>query len=240
MVGSTIGLTTALILCKVFIKNPIKKDIVLKIAAILTLILHYSPLYVDFFKTGSAEIIDTMLLPVYPCNVAMWFLVIVAFCKNKQGKFFKTVAVITFYLGVIGGILGIAFNEIYSHTPTLADWDVLHGLLSHVTLLFGCIFVLVGGYIKIRVSNLIPIFIGEVLLIVDGYLIIGLFTLCGIEPVNCMFLLEPPLANLPWLNVYVIGVFALILFFAITALVEQFAVKKGERWYNKIKLRRKK
>jgi len=235
MIFSFLALVVTFVLCKFFIKNEQKKDIVLKVAAVLTLILHYSPLYVDYFSTGSAEIASPMILPLYPCNVAMWLLVIVAFYKNKQSKLFKVLAEITFYLGLVGGVCGIAFNEIYSNNPTFADWDVLNGLLSHVTLLLGCIYLLIGGYIKIRVSNVISICIGLLLLFIDGLLMIGLYKLFNQDPVNCMFLLEPPLPSVPFLNTYVIGLIAIILFFTITAIYEQIALKKEERWYSKLK-----
>ena len=102
MVFSLIALVITFVLCKTFVKDQKKKDIILKVAAILTLILHYSPLYVDFFTEGVAEVYATMILPLYPCNVAMWLLVITAFIKNKQSKTFKVIAEITFYLGLIG------------------------------------------------------------------------------------------------------------------------------------------
>ena len=239
MIFSFIGLLITFILCRKFIKDSKKKDAVLKIAAILTLILHYSPLYVDFFTNGSAEVYATMILPLYPCNVAMWLLVIVAFFKNKQGAVFKVLAEFTFYLGLIGGIFGIMFNEIYANNPTFSEWHVLHGLISHVTLLLGCVWLLVGGYIKIRVSNLISVTLGLLLLFVDGLLLIGLYNLFNLDPVNCMFLLEPPLASAPFLNTYVIGLIAIVLVFGITALYEQFSLKKEDRWYNKLKRRNK-
>ena len=192
-------------------------------------------LYVTFFQEGSVQVYETMLFPLYPCNVAMWLLVIVAFWKNKNSKVFKIIAEFTFYLGLLGGILGIAFNEVYDGNPTLADWGSLHGLLSHVTLLLGCIWTLVGGYIKIRVNNLISIACGLLLLFVDGWFLIGLYRLFNLEPVNCMFLLEPPLASAPFLNTYVIGVLAIVLVFIITAIYEQIALPKEERWYTKLK-----
>lgn len=239
MVFSLISLVAIFVLCKVFIKDQRKKDLVLKIAAVLTLILHYSPLYVDFFTTGTAEVYETMIFPLYPCNVAMWLLVIVAFYKNKQSKTFTVLATITFYLGVIGGIFGIVLNEIYGNNPTLASWHVLHGLLSHDTLLLGCVWVALGGYFKIRVKNITSIIIGLLSLVVLGWAMIGLYTMFNIEPVNCMFLLEPPIASMSFLNTYLIGLAALLILFLVTVLYEQFALKKEDRWYSKLKRRSK-
>lgn len=240
MICSAMAICLLLIFSKLFVKKQKYKDLILKIAAVLTVVIHYSMLYVDYFSTGKAEVASPMLLPIYPCNIAMWLLLIVSFIRNKESKMFKVLAEITFYLGIIGGVFGIVFNEIYASTPNLAVYDTLNGLLSHDTMLFGCIYLLVGKYIKIRVSNLISIAIGLVLLFVDGWFIIGLYTLFKLDPPNSMFLLEAPLPALPWFNTYVIGLLAIVLFFAITALYEQFALKKEDRWYTKLKNRRKK
>ena len=51
----------------------------------------------------------------------------------------------------------------------------------------------------------------------------------------CMFLLYPPIESAPWLNAYLIGLFSTIILFVFTVIYEQIAVKRGERWYNKLK-----
>ncbi|MFQ6752513.1 MAG: hypothetical protein ACLRFL_03015 [Clostridia bacterium] len=239
MIVSSLVIIGLLIVCGLFIKNQKYKDLVLKISALLTVIIHFSRLYVDYFTLGSAEVGSNMLLPVYPCNIAMWLLLIVAFYKNKQSKVFKVLAEITFYLGIIGGIAGIVLNEIYASTPNLADWSVLNGLLSHCTMLFGSIYLLVGKYIRIRVDNMISIVIGLVLLFVDGWLIIGIFRLFSQDPPNSMYLLSPPVDALPWFNTYLIGLLAIVVFFTITSIYEWIAVPKEERWYKKIRIGRK-
>ena len=228
----TIGL---LFLCGFFVKEEKHKNIILKTAAVLTVIIHFSSLYVDYFKTGSANIEAPMLLPIYPCNVAMWLLVIVAFWKNKNSKIFSYVAEFTFYLGVVGGIVGILFNEIYSSTPNLLVWHTLKGLLSHSVMLFGCVYLLVGKFIKIRVKNTLSVFMGLVLLLVDGGIIIALYKLANLEPPNCMYLLENPFPKLSWFNTYLIGVIGLVVVFGITSVVELFALPSNERWYAKLK-----
>ena len=224
-----------LILAGLYIKTDKNKDKFLKFWAIITVILHYSILYVEFFTIGSAEVGDSLLLPVYPCNIAMWLLVATAFIK-KDSKAFKPLAIVTFYLGIIGGVVGIVFNENYISTPSLADYSVLKGLLSHSTMLIGCIYLLVGKYFKIRVSNMPAVIGGLLFLILDGLLMIGLYRLFipQIDPPNCMFLLENPFPQLPWFNPWLLGVASAIVIFAFTAVYEYFAVEKGERWYNKI------
>lgn len=236
MVGATVVISVLLVIFGIYIKSQKIKNLILLISALLTIIIHFSTLYTTFFKTGVAKVEETMLLPIYPCNIAMWLLLISALLRNKQSKFFKIIAECTFYLGIVGGILGIVLNEIYASTPNLADWGTLKGLLSHTTMLFGAIYLLVGKYIKVRVNNLISITIGLLYLMLDGWIIIGIYKLFKLNPPNSMYLLQPPFEAAPWFNTYLIGAIAIILFFTITAIVEQIALKKEERWYYKIKL----
>lgn len=224
-----------LVLFRFVCKKENQKNLILKLTAVITVVLHFSSLYVNFFKSGQATIEAPMLLPIYPCNVAMWLLIICAFWKNKKSKVFVFIAEFTFYLGVVGSVLGIMFNEIYASTPNLADWHTLKGLLSHSVMLIGCIFLLTGGYIKIRVKNVLSVCAGLIFLLIDGGIIIGLYKIFKLDPPNCMYMLEPPLPSLPWINTYLIGVLALIVLFIITAIVEQIALPKEDRWYTKLK-----
>ena len=75
----TVGLLTVFVL---YLKDEKQKRLVLKISAISTVILHYSGLYVDYFTQGYAEASVILLLPVYPCHIAMWFLLVTAFCAQ--------------------------------------------------------------------------------------------------------------------------------------------------------------
>lgn len=222
-----------LVLCGKFIKQEKHKRLVLKIAAVLTVILHYSTLYVEFFKTGSATVESPMLLPIFPCNVVMWLLLICAFSDNKS-RVGKILFEFTFYAGVICGLIGLIFNENYAANPTLSDYFSLRGLLSHTTLVFGCIYILVGKFIKIDVSNCISAFCGLCLFLVDGFIINGLYAVFGLDPVNSMYLFENPFDNLPWLNTYMMGLAGLLLVFLITNLVEIFSLKKENRFLYKL------
>ena len=102
-------------------------------------------------------------------------------------------------------------------------------------MLFGCIYLLIGGYVKIAVSNMLYVFLGLLLLVSDGAIIIFLHWIFGLELPNSMCLLEIPFESMPWLNVVTIGILAMVIIFTATALYEQFAFKKEDRWYSKIK-----
>ena len=224
-----------LILTYKLVKTKDRKKLVLKISALATVIIHFSSLYVDFFSGREPSVEDSMLLPIYPCNIAMWTLLILAYMKNTDGKLFKFLAVVTFYLGIFGGILGIVINEIYMNNPNLLEWGVLKGLLSHTTMLFGCVYVVVGGFLKPRVSNIIYVLFGLIMLIVDGGLMILLHVIFKLDPPNAMYLLERPFEAIPWLNVITIGILALLIIFTALAIYEWIAFKKEDRWYAKLK-----
>jgi len=235
MVGAVVVISLLLVLFGVFVKSEKTKNRILIICAVLTILIHFSTIYTSFFSTGKIEVEETMLFPIYPCNVVMWLLLVCALTKNKQSKFFKVVAEITFYIGIVGGIVGIVFNEIYANNPNLAEWGTLKGLLSHTVMLLGCIYLLVGRFIKIRVSNVISVTIGLLLLVADGGIIIGIYSIFGLDKPNSMYLLEPPFEALPWVNTWIIGAAGVVIAFAITAIYEQIALKKEERWYYKLK-----
>ena len=227
---TSLVLTIALlIVCAKKLKKQKHKDAVLFWSAIITVALHYSILYVDFLSTGKAEVNSTMLLPVYPCNVAMWLLLTVGLWRNKSGAAFKFFAEITFYLGVIGGTVGLVFNENYMANPDMGNWDIFKGLLSHSTLIFGCLYLLVGKYIRIRMDNFPSIIIGLVGLVADGAFMIALFMAFKLDPPNCMFLLENPFPQIEWFNPWLLGLVALIAIVIFIVVYEHFALKKQDR-----------
>ena len=227
-----------LVACYFRVKKEEYKFLVLKISALVTVALHYSSLWVEFFQTGSAEVQSPMLLPIYPCNICMWLLLITAFCKKRENVAFRMLSEYTFWAGVICGTLGIVLNENYANTPSLADYEILKGLLSHSTMVFGCMYLLVSGIVKVRVFNVLSAVCGLLLFIVDGAIINGLYAAFELDPVNSMYLLEPPFANMPWLTNYVMGIAAVVLVFGICALYEFLALPKDERWYTKLKKRK--
>ena len=233
----TIGL---MILCKKVIKKDSTKNLVLKIVSLVVVAIHYSSLYVDFFSTGSAMIEDNMILPVYPCNIIMWMLVIVAFFKNKDSKVYKVLSEYTFIAGTFCAFVGVAFNINFLNDPNLANYDILKGLLSHSVLLFGTIYLGVFDYVKIRVkSTSISIIIGLLMFSLCGILVNTLYYLFDIPSVNAMFMLEPPLPSLPFFNFFTLGLLGILLVFIGLNIYERFALPKEERWLTKIIERRK-
>lgn len=218
-----------------FCKEQKQKDIILKISAISTVVIHYSDLWVDYFSNGgSAQIENNHILLVYPCNIMMWFLFIVALADKKDSFVMTLLTEFTFWGGVICGSIGIIFNINYGNNPNLLDYDILKGLLSHSTMLFGCIYLLVGKYIKIRVFNVVSCVAGLLFFVLDGVFINSLFRWFGIPSVNAMFLEESPLPDAPWLSVHLLVIVAIIILFGCLALYEKKCFPEDERWNTKL------
>ena len=88
MVISAIVTALLLWLCARKIKTQRKKDLILKLSAIVTVIVHISDAYVNFFKNAGVAYVDsTHIFPIFPCNIIMWMLLIAAFTENKNGRF---------------------------------------------------------------------------------------------------------------------------------------------------------
>ena len=231
MILSTIATAVILLLAHKYIKTQRGKDRFLKLFAILTVIIHYSVVYVDLFKNGTREIGNTMLFAIHPCNICMWLLLIAALIKDKSTVAYRMLAEFVFWAGTICGFIGILLNENYVGNG-LEDYEAFKGLLSHSTMVLGAIYMLLGGYMKIRVKNLLSVTAGLLFFVVHGAMINALFSKFNLGEPNSMYLQESPFPSLPWLNTPVIGVMALTVCFILTALYEQAALKKEDRWYS--------
>jgi len=225
-----------LIICGLFVKKDWIKDLIFKIVSILVVAIHYSIVYVDFFKTGEVRGNNTLILPIYPCNIIMWFMVIIAFVRKKDTLFYRMLSEFTAIIGTFCVLFGILLNEIYVGSVGLADWDVLNGLLAHSVLLFGTLYLFVSGRVKFSVFNTLSVIAGLLFFVVDGLIINGLFSLFNINAVNSMYLQNNPFPEMPWINVGTIGIIAISVVFITTVIIEQITVKPEHRWYNKLKL----
>ena len=228
-----------LILCNKVIRKEKVKDNLLKFISILVVMIHISSLYVDFFvSSGQAVVEDNIILPIYPCNVVMWLLLITAFIKNKKGKVFSHFAEFTFIVGTICGLVGVLFNVNFLNTPSFKDYDILKGLLSHSVMIFGTLYIGTMGYVKITVKNTMKSFMyGLILFLLIGLSINKLFNVFGIEGVNSMYLDSPPLPSSPFINFYTISLSGLIIGFLGLNIYEFIKYDKEDRWIYKIKMK---
>ena len=231
-----------MIICKKTIKSEKTKDLVLKIVSILVVVLHFSSVYVDFFTGGgSATIGSNMLLPVYPCNIVMWLLVIVAFMKNKESKVYQTLSEFTFIGGTLCGLVGVLFNFNFLDNPTFADYSVLKGLLSHSVMVFGTVYLFVFKYAKLEVVRTTKsIFFGLLIFTACGLVVNVLFDVFSLPSVNAMYMQEAPFPEVPFLNFFTIGILAMLLSFIGFNIYEIFTLPKEERFITKILNKRRK
>ena len=215
--------------------NKESKDVLLKVSAVLTVALHFSSLWVDFFATGEAIVENTMLLPIYPCNICMWLLLIVAFNKNKESKICKVLCEFLGLGGTVCGLIGLFANEIFLSNPDFFNYDSLKGLLSHSTMLLGTLIILTQGYCTVRTLDMtFSCTIGLLIFVAIGGAINLLYYIFNLEPVNSMYMLEFPLDS-PGVSFLTMGVLAIIIVFILTSIYEIIFVEASERWYHKIR-----
>lgn len=219
-----------LLLARVYAKDEKVKNQILKFSAIITVVIHYSNLWVDYFTTGGATIENNQILPVYPCNVVMWMLLVAALLQNKKWLLFQMLSEFCFYVGTVCGIIGIVLNQNFGNTPTLADYDILKGMLSHSTMLFGCIYLMVGGYVQVRVFNAVSVAAGLFVFVLCGLGVNSLYEFFGMEPPDGMWLMSNPYIGISPL---VLGIIAVLILFLFLHLWE-LRLPAKDRWYNKL------
>ncbi len=232
MVISAVLTAALLYLAAKKIKEQRYKDLILKLSAVITVIIHISDLWVEYFQTGgNAYVSSVHIFPMYPCNIIMWMLLAAAFIENRKSRIFKLLAEFCFIVGIVCGVIGIVLNENFDATPTLADYSVLKGLLSHSTMLFGCIYLFVGGYVRPGIFSTVSLIFG-----------FGIFVVCGLgmNLIYSAFGMESPdgiwINGVPYVGVssIILGLLAVALYFGAFALVE-LRLPPEERWYSKIK-----
>ena len=229
------GALTAALLILAFKRahRPHQKNIILKISAVSTLIIHMSDLWLDYLTTGGeAYIGSTHIFPMYPCNIVMMMLLITSFIEKKEGLMFKLLAEFCFIIGTVCGVIGIVLNENFGNNPTLSDYHVLKGLLSHSTMLFGCIYLYVGGYVKPKISSTLSLFFGFGIFVICGAAVNLLFGAFGMESPDGIWI-----KGVPYLGVssIILGLAAVLIYFSVFALLE-LRLPPKERWYSRAKM----
>lgn len=201
----SLGLTVLILwLAKKYIKTAKSKNIFLKVSGIITVFLHLSPLWVDYLKDGNASVADNMLFPIYFCNLAMILLLMTSFIEDKNSKFFKYLAITTSYAGILGSIISLFYPEYYLYAEGLS-FGVVKSMLSHSTMLIGCLYLMIGNYFKVERKNAIVFLVGLLCLGFIGLCVNIIFVLSGQPNPNAMYLQRPPLEEIPFLNGPVIG-----------------------------------
>ncbi|MDR2828568.1 MAG: YwaF family protein [Acholeplasmatales bacterium] len=243
LVVSVIISVLLLVLGKRYLKKDKQKNIFFMVFAFLAFISHISTIWVDFVFSplnegingaisGFGHISDNILFVVYPCNFVMVCVFIMSLIKNKKSKFFQGMATFCFYTGIIGNIAALVYPSTFYHPQF--TYAIFKAFLSHSTLLIASIWLLVGGYFKPRLTNVIPFAVGGLSMITLGWINIGIFSISGHRTDFIMFLQSPAVPG-TFLNAYVLYGLAIALIALFGFLIE-FKIKKEERSYIKFKI----
>ncbi|MGN0803901.1 MAG: hypothetical protein ACI4MS_00775 [Candidatus Coproplasma sp.] len=216
-------------------KSPKAKNIILLIIGAVTMVIHVSSIWVEFLIRGSAQMPSYFLFPIYFCNLNMLFLFICGIIKNKDSVTYRWFAVFTAYGSIIGGLVSLFYPDYYVNYPHIWDWGVLKSFLSHSTMLLGGIYLFTGGFVKIRVFNMLPLTAGLLFCGAVGFLTNVLFAVCGLSSPNAMYLQATALDGVPFFNAYGLALLIVLLVFTFTLVWEFFACPKNERWYDHLK-----
>lgn len=221
-----------LVLAHIFVRDDKNKNRILKFFAIITVIIHYSNIWVDYFASGgNATVENNHIFPVYPCNVVMWMLLIAALLYNKKSLPFQILGEFCFLVGTVCGIVGIVINANFGNTPTLADYDILKGMLSHSTMLLGCIYLRTGNYVRVRMFNIVSVTVGFASFVICGAIVNRLYDWFGMVAPDGMMLRSNPYIKG---STVALGIWAIIILFVILALWE-LRLPREERWYSKLR-----
>ncbi|MGM9632737.1 MAG: hypothetical protein ACI3XL_06585 [Eubacteriales bacterium] len=208
------------------IKKENHKTLFLFVVSAFCFGFHISTIYTSFFANGGhGTAVDNQLFPIFFCNYMMDLLVIVASWPNKKSKFFEIMATFVAYGGCFGALI-----TVFATDPGFGAWGSFQSALSHSCLFLGCLYLFVGGYVKINVFNLIPYTYGLVSCGVVGLTVELIFYLGGLESPNAMYLMHGP-HELPVFKCWMFALSMLAIIFMFTTIWEHFTRKKEDRWF---------
>ena len=220
---------------KKYVKSERTKNLIFCVAAVFTILFHYSTLGFKLLTNGNAMeyLRDTpnLILPIYPCNVVMWSALIFAFFKNKDSRVGNFFADYLFWFGIISTLVGMFANVDFINNPTLADYNNFKSIAAHATLLFNVLLLPIFGHIKINIKrNLLNIIISIFVMAAIGfYCNLVFYVLVSAEAaydVNSMFLIHSPFEGLDFLTYPVIALIAVPIYFAVFVICGRILQRK--------------
>lgn len=224
------------------------QDLILLLAAVFTILLHYSTV-LFLLLTGNNAIdyvreTPNLILPIYPCNLVMWMALIFAFFKNKESKLGAFFADYLFWFGIVSTLVGMFANVDFINNPTLLDYENFKSITAHATLLFNVLLLPLFGYIKTDIKrNMKNIVLSIIMMAVVGAYCNLIFSAIGSEAaaydVNSMFLIHSPFEGLDFLTYPVIALIAIPIYLALFAACSRCAHRKAHSDKNREKLKEK-
>lgn len=197
----SVSLTILLLtLAKRYLKGPKGKSFFLKVFAFLTVFLHISGLWVYFLRDGHADVASNILFPIYFCNMSMYALLVVALIEDKKSRVFRHMATFVAYAGSFGALVSLVYPDYYFGAASMFEWGVFKSMTSHSTMLIGSLWLFIAGYAKISYSNILTYSGGLLVYLVVGLGVNAIFVANGLNHPNAMYLLHPPLPDVPMMN----------------------------------------
>lgn len=241
---------TAAILVSKKITKPEHKRIILLVAALLTVLCHYSSLaYHAIGHAVNPDKIGTVMsflssnpnlvLPIYPCNIVMWGLLILALIKNENSKSFRIAVDFLFFFGIVSGFFGLVANGDYFNPNVVKNYDIYKSAVAHGFMIFNILLLPLFGYIKLNAfENTLRTLIGTVIMGLVGLYCSAIeLVLRGKDLVvswNAMFLFRSPFDGIPFLKFYIVMPIFIVVLLGVLTIIELFKKEKGKRWFNMI------
>lgn len=259
----TLPLIICIVLCIVFfvggaiflsrkVKSNVWKRRIILFASLATIVCHYSSLlYHAIGHAISPDKVSTvmaflhsnpnLIIPMYPCNVIMWGMLIFSLIKKEDSKLIRILADFLFLFGIVSGIAGMVANGDYFNPNVVKDYDIYKSCVAHAFMNLSILLIPVFGYFKLdALNNLIRTAIGVVAMgligLWDAVVIACVGNEAQMRSWNPMFLFNSPFGDtLPIVKFYIVMPMFLAALFIVLTIVELFMRKKGDRWWNNIK-----
>jgi uncharacterized membrane protein YwaF len=228
VIVSLVVVALILVLAKLYLKRQKAKNIFLLVCGVTTFALHISILWYDFYTKGKAEAYDNILFTIYPCNLIMYISFALSLSKRKNTKFYQGAAVFAFYVGIVGQFASLLYPTFYLSAGP--DFNTIKSFLSHSFLSITCVWLVLGGYTKLRLTNIIPYSIGLAAGIALAALISLSFKLSGHGNYrSVMYIIDPAVPNTPF-TIWVIAPISLVVY-SLAGFLAEFHYPKEERSY---------
>ncbi|MDR0384347.1 MAG: hypothetical protein LBH47_03440 [Christensenellaceae bacterium] len=162
----------------------------------------------------------------------MWCLLIVGIMAllNRFGKVFNWLAAGTAYIGIIGALVTILGEPYLDSQEAWGSWYLIKSAVSHTILLLGCVYILAGKFVKIRVHGVIPTFVLGLVYGVIGFIDILIFAAID-HDTNPMYIKEPIKSGMEPLYGWMLLIISVVIVFIFTSVWELCFYKKDERFY---------
>jgi hypothetical protein len=217
-IAVSLGVTAAMLIGFSFVRNTFWKNFILAACGILTFVIHISSVFIEF----SADI----FVPLSLCNVCMYLFLIVPFIKNKESKLFSSAAAFLAYAAFWGALLSLLFNDYLIDDKDITKYITVKSLLSHNFLLLGGVYLFIGGYVKIKMENILPFAAGLVMCMLWGHLLNGIYEWSKLPPPNAMYLQKGALDGEDRALGYVLGISMIVLTIIFLAIWDSVRLKK--------------